>query len=120
MSAQDPAPTPATSKPTKPPFPTPPQIIVDKKRGKQYTRGSLLGEGGFARCYEVFEQSGTRLAAKVIPKSSLKSAKQKSKLFGEINIHKTMKHEFIVNWFQVFEDDEFVYMILELCEGRVY
>lgn len=30
-----------------------------------------------------------------------------------------MSHEFIVKWFEVFEDDEFVYMILELCEGKV-
>jgi serine/threonine protein kinase len=30
-----------------------------------------------------------------------------------------MAHKYIVKWYQVFEDDEFVYMILELCEGKV-
>ena len=30
--------------PIKAPFPEPPENIVDKKRGKQYTRGQLLGE----------------------------------------------------------------------------
>lgn len=76
-TATEPSPKPQS---TKPPFPTPPQIIHDSKRGKQYTRGALLGEGGFARCYEVYESSGARLAAKVIPKISLKSQKQKAKV----------------------------------------
>lgn len=79
----------------KPPFPTPPETIVDRKRGKQYVRQEVLGEGGFARCYAVSEVgtgtniyyhlifaaiAGVRYAAKIIPKASLKSSKQKAKV----------------------------------------
>lgn len=62
-------------------FPPPPPEIRDKKQNKTYNRGALLGEGGFARCYEVTDAiSGRKWAAKVVPKASLKSQKQKHKV----------------------------------------
>ncbi|KAJ3226763.1 Cell cycle serine/threonine-protein kinase cdc5/MSD2 [Clydaea vesicula] len=110
--------------PTKPTFPTPPSIIYDQKRNKKYIRGRVLGEGGFARCYEVTENlAGNQTAsyaAKVIPKSSLRSEKQKAKLYGEIHIHRKMDHHHVVKWYEVFEDTDFVYMTLELCEGKTF
>ena len=55
-----------------------------------------------------------------MPKAALKTQKQKSKLFSEINIHKVMNHEFIVKFIEVFEDDTFVFMIMELCKGKTF
>ncbi|KAI3645799.1 hypothetical protein MP228_008727 [Amoeboaphelidium protococcarum] len=100
--------------------PSPPSVLKDKKSTVQFTKGKLLGEGGFAKCYEVWDQNGTRFAAKVVPKVSLKSEKSKQKLFTEIKIHQNLKHPNIVKFKQVFEDSSNVYMILELCENKTF
>ena len=110
-------------------FPSPPPVMVDKKGNALFTRGNLLGEvfhfslcnfqGGFARCYEASDSHGDKWAVKVIPKLSLKSTKQKQKLIAEIKIHQMLYHDNIVRFKHVFEDDNNVYMILELCENGV-
>ncbi|KAI9203522.1 uncharacterized protein BJ171DRAFT_460358 [Polychytrium aggregatum] len=102
--------------------PSPPPILRDHKNNTKYIRGELLGEGGFARCYKVQDGngSGELKAAKVIPKASLRTEKQKNKLFSEIKIHRQMSHPNIVQFHHVFEDDNFVYMILELCENKTF
>ncbi|ORY30724.1 Pkinase-domain-containing protein [Rhizoclosmatium globosum] len=114
VSAAQPPPPTSSSKHAGPP---PPQLIIDKKANASYATGKLLGEGGFARCFEVSTEKGERLAAKVIRKASLTSQKQKQKLFAEIRIHQQMSHPAIVQFQHVFEDDDNVYMIMELCEN---
>lgn len=94
---------------------TPPTLINDRKKDRQYFRRGLLGEGGFARCFEVTDFQGTRLAAKTVAKTSILSEKVKGKLLGEIRVHKSMDHPHIVRQRDCFEDDVNVYMILELC-----
>jgi serine/threonine protein kinase len=37
----------------------------------------------------------------------------------EIQIHKTLKHDFIVGFHSFFEDDMNVYIVLELCGKKV-
>jgi serine/threonine protein kinase len=94
-------------------------MILDQNK-RQFKRLELLGEGGFARCYKVMsELDSSPLACKVVHKQSLKSDKQRQKLLSEIKIHKAMSHPNIVSFRQVFEDDENVYMILQLCTNKV-
>ncbi|CCJ28348.1 unnamed protein product [Pneumocystis jirovecii] len=97
---------------------TPPMHITDRKRGREYTRSVLLGEGGFARCFLVTNGRGARFAAKVIAKTTLRSMKNRTKLFGEIKIHQSMDHPNIVKFIDCFEDATNVYLILELCENK--
>ncbi|KAI8831720.1 kinase-like domain-containing protein [Chytridium lagenaria] len=99
-------------------WPRPGMLIHNKKGGKTYTCGELLGEGGFARCYEVTDPTYKRFAAKIIQKACLASQKQKHKLFAEIKIHQMMSHSSIVKFYDVFEDENNVYMLLELCENK--
>ncbi|KAH6577121.1 hypothetical protein BASA60_004200 [Batrachochytrium salamandrivorans] len=100
--------------------PSPPPSIYDSKAQAYYSVGGLLGEGGFARCYEVIDEQGNRFAAKVVHKPSLKSQKQRQKLVSEISIHKSLSHPCIVKFICVFEDDVNVYMILEICENKTF
>ena len=87
---------------------------------KRYLRGKLLGKGGFAKCYEVTNLETKRiLAAKIIAKNSLTKARAKQKLISEIKIHRSLKHEGIVQFEHVFEDSENVYILLELCTNQV-
>ncbi|KAF9406512.1 Cell cycle serine/threonine-protein kinase cdc5/MSD2, partial [Podila epigama] len=39
-------------------------------------------------------------------------------LFHEIKVHQGLKHKYIVDYKECLEDNEFVYLILELCESR--
>ncbi|KAK6541234.1 Cell cycle serine/threonine-protein kinase cdc5/MSD2 [Orbilia ellipsospora] len=97
---------------------TPPAVITDSRRGMDYRRDRLLGEGGFARCFEVYNPDGELFAAKVVSKKSLSSARMKSKFLGELQVHKTMEHPNIVRFKECFEDPQNVYMILELCNNK--
>ena len=40
-------------------------------------------------------------------------------LLSEIKIHKTLHHQYVVEFDSVFEDANFVYIILELCVNKV-
>ncbi|KAH9930802.1 kinase-like domain-containing protein [Amylocystis lapponica] len=97
--------------------PSPPRIITDKSRSLEFYRVGMLGEGGFARVYEVQDARGVRAACKVVTKSSLKTKKAKTKLYAEIKIHRSLDHPNIVRFQDCFEDDENVYMTLELCHN---
>lgn len=95
--------------------PSPPPVIQDKTGSLRYQRMSFLGEGGFARVYQVRDSRNNHLACKVVTKSSLKTKKAKTKLYAEIKIHKALDHCNIVRFVDCFEDEENVYMTLELC-----
>ncbi|AGO11255.1 AaceriACL006Wp [[Ashbya] aceris (nom. inval.)] len=92
---------------------TPPSLI--KTKGRDYHRGMFLGEGGFARCFQMKDDSGKVFAAKTVAKISIKSEKTRKKLLSEIQIHKSMKHPNIVQFTDCFEDDTNVYILLEIC-----
>ncbi|KAF8877248.1 hypothetical protein CPB84DRAFT_1852738 [Gymnopilus junonius] len=117
-------PKPPTKAPPSPPLPrqnsktappSPPKVITDKTGRMQFNRVGFLGEGGFARVYEVKDSRGSRLACKVVTKSSLKTKKAKTKLYAEIKIHRSLQHPNIVHFQDCFEDNDNVYMTLELC-----
>lgn len=96
---------------------TPPSI-VRTRNGRDYRRGTFLGEGGFARCFQMKDSSGKIYAAKTVAKASIKNEKTKTKLLSEIKIHKSLKHSNIVNFIDCFEDDVNVYILLEICPNQ--
>jgi len=86
---------------------------------KKYAKGKLLGKGGFAKCFEVTNlESKKVLAAKIIQKSSLTKSRARQKLISEIKIHKSLHHANIVSFEHVFEDQENVYILLEICSNQ--
>ncbi|KAJ7638614.1 kinase-like domain-containing protein [Roridomyces roridus] len=97
--------------------PSPPKFISDKQGHHQFHRVGFLGEGGFARVYEVKDTDNKRFACKVVTMTSLKTKKAKTKLYAEIKIHRSLSHPNIVNFIDCFEGDDNVYMTLELCSS---
>ncbi|KAK2462634.1 hypothetical protein APHAL10511_005367 [Amanita phalloides] len=95
--------------------PSPPKVICDKGGRYHLQRVGFLGEGGFARVYEVKDHRNVRFACKVVTKTSLKTKKAKTKLYAEIKIHRSLTHPNIVTFHDCFEDQDNVYMTLELC-----
>jgi serine/threonine protein kinase len=83
-----------------------------------YDVGQLLGRGGFASVYRARERSTCLLfAVKIMIKSYIEKHKMESRVFNEIQIHSELNCEGIVKLHSHFEDSEFVYLVLELCEG---
>lgn len=96
---------------------TPPSIVRTRS-GIDYRRGNFLGEGGFARCFQMKDALGKIYAAKTVAKALIKNEKTKTKLLLEIKIHKSLKHFNIVNFVDCFEDDVNVYILLEICPNQ--
>jgi polo-like kinase 1 len=86
---------------------------------KNYVIGKFLGKGGFAKVYEIrsLEDSGLQ-AVKVVHKSQLEKPRAKHKLITEIKLHRAMKHENIARFINFFEDEDHVYIVLELCSNQ--
>ena len=77
-----------------------------------------MGKGGFAKVYEIRSLELDHMqAVKVVPKSTLTKSRAKQKLQSEIRIHRSMHHPNIVSFENFFEDEENVYIIMELCSN---
>ncbi|CAM9988545.1 unnamed protein product, partial [Sphacelaria rigidula] len=83
--------------------------------------GQELGRGGFAVVYRArVRVSGLEVALKVVDKHracELAAGAACARIASEVRLHWGLKHPSIVELFDFFEDDRFVYMVLELCGG---
>ncbi|CAF0781193.1 unnamed protein product [Brachionus calyciflorus] len=96
-----------------------PDIVIDPSTGNRYMKGKFLGKGGFARCYELTEMNTKEIfAGKIVSKQLLTKQHQKEKMTQEIAIHRAVHHQHIVEFYSFFEDENNVYIILELCRRR--
>lgn len=96
-----------------------PEQLYDPSTKRRYQRGRFLGKGGFAKCYEMTDvATGEVFAGKIVSKTMLMKPHQKEKMSMEITIHRSLGHANVVNFHSFFEDDDFVYVILELCRRR--
>lgn len=83
-----------------------------------YDVGQLLGRGGFASVYRVRErETGILYALKIMQKESIIKNNMKNRVINEIRIQSELVYDGIVHFYCHFEDEECVYMVLELCEG---
>ncbi|XP_013406101.1 serine/threonine-protein kinase PLK1 isoform X2 [Lingula anatina] len=97
----------------------PTHYIYDPGTQTTYLRGKLLGKGGFAKCYELTDLKTNKVyAGKIISKSRLTKPHQKEKIAREIELHRHLKHKHVVCFYNFFEDEENVYIILELCSRK--
>lgn len=103
------------------------KTIVEEKRklpGGEYeiikwVKGRFLGKGGFAKVYEMTNMENKSIfAAKIIQKTSLTKKRAKQKLISEIKIHKSLDFKHVVGFKHYFEDQECVYILLELCQNQ--
>uniref|UniRef100_A0A8D3CLT5 Serine/threonine-protein kinase PLK n=1 Tax=Scophthalmus maximus TaxID=52904 RepID=A0A8D3CLT5_SCOMX len=96
-----------------------PDVLVDPRTTRRYTRGRFLGKGGFAKCYEITDVETKQVfAGKIVPKSLILKQHQREKMTSEIAIHKSLDHANIVGFHGFFEDDDFVFVVLEICRRR--
>lgn len=92
---------------------------MDPRSRRRYLRGRFLGKGGFAKCFEISDADTKEVfAGKIVPKSLLLKPHQKEKMSMEISIHRSLAHQHVVGFHGFFEDNDFVFVVLELCRRR--
>uniref|UniRef100_A0A8C2IYP6 polo kinase n=1 Tax=Cyprinus carpio TaxID=7962 RepID=A0A8C2IYP6_CYPCA len=75
--------------------------------------------GGFARCYEMTDLANNKMyAVKVIPQSRVSKPHQREKITNEIELHKSLQHKHVVKFSHHFEDQDNIYIFLELCSRK--
>eukprot|EP01135_Chromosphaera_perkinsii_P009552 Nk52_evm2s1810 gene=Nk52_evmTU2s1810 len=81
----------------------------------------LLGKGGFACVYAAqSKHTGEKVALKVIDKKQMMAVGLVSKIKSEIEVHYQLKHPSILTLHNCFEDNNYVYMVVELCDTELY
>ncbi len=94
------------------------QNFIGKKDGmisEYYEILSQLGKGSYGKVYEVKNKTtGEIRACKQLSKSNISNLK---KFQREIQILIKTDHPNIIKLFEIFEDDRFIYLIMEKCNG---
>ncbi|XWS42171.1 hypothetical protein CRYUN_Cryun17cG0145100 [Craigia yunnanensis] len=85
----------------------------------RYTIGKLLGHGQFGYTYVATDkENGDRVAVKKIEKNKMVLPIAVEDVKREVNILEALQgHENVVQFYNAFEDDTYVYIVMELCEG---
>nr|GMD49156.1 calcium-dependent protein kinase 28-like [Ipomoea batatas] len=91
----------------------------DKDFDKRYSIGKLLGHGQFGYTYVATDKSvGDRVAVKRIEKKKMLLPMAVEDVKREVKILKALTgHENVVQFHNAFEDEDYVYIVMELCEG---
>ncbi|GER54644.1 calcium-dependent protein kinase [Striga asiatica] len=91
----------------------------DKDFHTRYTIGKLLGHGQFGYTYVAIDKSNEdRVAVKRIEKNKMVLPIAVEDVKREVKILKALAgHENVVHFYNAFEDDSYVYIVMELCEG---
>ncbi|KAK8471584.1 hypothetical protein PHAVU_003G261700 [Phaseolus vulgaris] len=91
----------------------------EKHFDTRYTLGKLLGHGQFGYTYVGIDKAnGDRVAVKRLEKSKMVQPIAVEDVKREVKILKALTgHENVVQFYDAFEDDSYVYIVMELCEG---
>ncbi|KAJ4966431.1 hypothetical protein NE237_018280 [Protea cynaroides] len=86
---------------------------------KKYSIGKLLGHGQFGYTYVATDRStGERVAVKRIDKNKMILPIAVEDVKREVKILQALTgHENVVQFYNAFEDESYVYIVMELCEG---
>ncbi|CAH8437990.1 unnamed protein product [Schistosoma turkestanicum] len=78
----------------------------------------LLGRGGFAQVYRAKSTiTGQEVAIKMIDKKGMLHHRLANRVRREVEIHSRLKHPSILELYTCFEDENYVYLILEICHN---
>ncbi|KAL9328220.1 hypothetical protein ACSQ67_003223 [Phaseolus vulgaris] len=91
----------------------------EKDFDKKFSLGKLLGHGQFGYTYVGIDKAnGDRVAVKRLEKNKMVLPIAVEDVKREVKILKELTgHENVVQFYNAFEDDSYVYIVMELCEG---
>ncbi len=89
--------------------------FLRRKVEQDYVLGKKLGEGSYGKVrMGVSRETGQQVAVKTVLK---KNARRLATLRREIGIMRTIQHPHIIRFYDVYEDESFLYIVMELCTG---
>lgn len=75
-----------------------------------------IGNGSFGKVFKVkYRADGCEYAMKVLKKSALQKNKILKYAYNECNILHKLNHPYIIKLYYSFEDENYLYMIIDLC-----
>ena len=81
----------------------------------EYEFGKMLGDGAYGQVFIATHKSTHQVrAVKKIPKNRIKHP---DRMETEINVMKLADHPYIVKLYEVWEDDRYIFLVLENCLG---
>ncbi|XP_068127288.1 serine/threonine-protein kinase PLK2-like isoform X2 [Hyperolius riggenbachi] len=94
-------------------------LIEDAETGKLYKKGKLLGKGAFGKCYKFTEVSSRQVfAVKMISHTRKSVIQQRGGVEKEVEVHRQLKHRNIVRLYHNFQDQKYMYLVLEYCRHK--
>ncbi|XP_057523370.1 CBL-interacting protein kinase 2-like [Amaranthus tricolor] len=85
---------------------------------ERYELGKLLGQGNFAKVYYAKDiKTGQHVAIKVIDKEKTLKAGLNEQIKREISVMKLVKHENVLQLFEVMATKSKIYIVLEYAKG---
>ena len=77
-----------------------------------------LGAGAYATVMSaIHRNTGALRAVKIIPKSRISSKVARETFLHEVDMLREMDHPNIVRVFEYFQDEKYIYIVMELCAG---
>ncbi|KAJ2794542.1 hypothetical protein H4R20_006189, partial [Coemansia guatemalensis] len=98
-------------------------VAVDsaERTSHDFTEWERIGRGGFGKVYRArprkAQYGAEYVAIKVVDKRGLRDSSAEQRLATEVAIHETLEHRHVVRLYESFEDDRFVYLVMEYCAG---
>jgi len=81
----------------------------------EYEFGKMLGDGAYGQVFLATHKVTNQVRAiKKIPKNRIKHP---DRMETEINVMKVADHPYIVKLYEVWEDDRYIFLVLENCTG---
>jgi serine/threonine protein kinase len=94
-------------------------FVRSNKRILDYTiTDRLLGRGSYSKVYLGFNANNDKCAIKIISSLGLSNS-TKEKLLDEANILKSLNHKNIIKLYDIYEDLDEIYIIMEYCENNL-
>jgi len=96
------------------------KLPIEKQVDKYgFNTGAELGGGSYSTVYLGRDMgTGEPVAIKMVSKSIIQDEYLKNCLIGEINLMKGLDHPNLVKFYNCFETEKNIYIIIEYCNGK--
>ncbi|CCI44218.1 unnamed protein product [Albugo candida] len=89
-----------------------------KPSSADFMFGTTLGEGAYARVVHArMKDTGMEYAVKIMEKRFIKKEKKVKFVMMERKVFSKVSHDRIVKLYFTFQDENYLYMVMELCRG---
>ena len=99
-------------------------VIRDPRQNKQYTISKFLGTGTYSMCYAALEEVEGREGKDWVAIKFVSKKEMQTDTFTQLNVcnelaalERVRDHPHVIKLLHHFEDQEYKYLVLELCPG---